>query len=185
MNTRLALSVLATSALFVLAACGSDSTVFPTPVASPVPGASTAPATVPTQPVPTPAPTPVPTPAPNTCTQGLCEDPTTNTDKVVRLTIRVYAVTDKGGVLQGGFGDDSVFPLGYKVTIDATAKDSLNRDTLGTGDVKFFFDDPALVNIGGNHNYQRKLEVLQPGTLKVWASLDGISSNVLTLRLGN
>jgi len=134
----------------------------------------------------TPAPVPSPvatepshTPTPPPCTQGLCEEPVTNTNAPVRLTIRVYKVEDPNGIVVNGFTTE--FPVGYRVTVDATAKDRDNRDTLGSGTVAFSFSDPLLVKVGSNHGYQKKLTILAGGDLQVQASLDGIDSNVLEL----
>jgi hypothetical protein len=139
---------------------------------------------------PTPAPSPTPvvsepshTPTPPPCTQGLCEAPVTNTNAPIRLTIRVYKVEDPDGKLVSGYTTE--FPVGYKVTIDATAKDEANDDTLGSADVSFGVSDDSLVRVGGNHNFQRKLTAVRPGDLRVWARLDGIDSNVLDLSFTN
>jgi hypothetical protein len=152
-------------------------------------GANATPVAVAT-PTPAPSPTPTPvasepshTPTPPPCTQGLCEEPTTNTAAPVRLTIRVYKVEDPNGKLVNGFITE--FPVGYKVTIDATAKDVDNRDTLGSTDVDFGVSDESLVRIGGNHNFQRKITAVRPGGLQVWASLDGVESNILDLTFKN
>jgi hypothetical protein len=153
---------------------GKSSGTTPTPVAQ--------------TPSPTPSPSPVasepshaPTPPP--CTQGLCEPPTTNTNAPVRLTIKIYKVQDQNGTLLDGI--PRPIPVGYKVTIDATAKDEDNRDTLGSGTVDFTFSDTSLVEVGSNHSYQKKLTVLAGGLLEVQASLDGIDSNVLVITLGD
>jgi len=137
---------------------------------------------------PTPAPSPTPvaadpshTPAPPPC-DG-CEAPVTNTNTPVRLTIRVYKVEDLNGKLVSGFTTE--FPVGYKVTIDATAKDVDNRDTLGSANVDFFVSDDSLIRIGGNHNFQRKLTARRAGDLQVWASLDGVDSNIVDLTFPN
>ena len=56
------------------------------------------------------------------------------------------------------------FPVGYKVTIDATAKDVDNRDTLGSANVDFFVSDDSLIRVGGNHNSE---EVQEPANRTV------------------
>ena len=162
---------------FAMAGCGgstsSGTNVTPVAVATPTPAPSPTPTPVASEPSHTPSPTPPP------CTQGLCEEPTTSTNTPVRLTIRVYKVEDLNGKLVNGFTTE--FPVGYKVTIDATAKDVANRDTLGSADVDFSVSDESFVRIGGNHNFQRKITAVRPGDLQVWASLDGIESNILDL----
>ena len=153
-------------------ACGGSGPAAPT--ATPMPN-----------PAPTPAPDPKPSPAPfaspSPCTQGLCEEPTTNTNPPVRATLRMYFVEDgQGNKLSLHQGD--AIPAGSLVHIDLTAKDAANDDTLGNGQVEFFFNDLTLVNVQGNHTYQRKLQVLSRGTLDCWAKIDGVDSNVLRLR---
>ena len=156
---------------FALWACGDSSTTGATPevVATPTP----APTPVANQPSHTPAPPPCPT----------CEAPVTNTNPPVRLTIRVYKIQDLNGTVIEGIPPS--VPLGYTVTIDATPKDSNNRDTLGSGTVNFTFSDLNLVKVTSNHGFQKKLKVLAAGDLEIQASLDGIDSNVLTVTLGD
>jgi hypothetical protein len=157
--------------------CGesNDASGTPTPVAVATP-------------TPTPAPSPTPvvsepshTPTPPPCDE--CEAPVTNTNAPIRLTIRVYKVEDPNGKLVSGYTTE--FPVGYKVTIDATAKDEDNHDTLGSADVSFGVSDDSLVRVGGNHNFQRKLTAVRAGDLRVWANLDGIDSNILDLSFTN
>lgn len=136
-------------------------------------------------PTPLPAPTPAPEPTPTPCTAGLCEAPTTNTNPPVRLTLRLYFVTNDSGIFVPGFTEQDEIPVGYRVTIDATAKDKENQDTLGSGTVSFFFSDTGLAKIGGSHTHQRRLTVLKAGTLDCWAELDGVMSNVLQLKFKN
>src|SRR5262245_30377150 len=67
----------------LMTACGGGSGA-PTPL--PTPAAT-----------PTPAPGPTPSPSPTPCTEGLCEDPTTNTAPVVRAVLRLYQLFDADG----------------------------------------------------------------------------------------
>jgi hypothetical protein len=138
-----------------------------------------------TLPTPTPAPAPTPTPSPSaTPCPGECA--TTNREPAVKLTIRLFKVTNSSDELQAGFDEDSWFPPGYKLTIDAVAKDANKNETLGEGDILFEVSNPKLVKVGGTqHTFQRKITVLSAGTLQVWAFLDGVQSNVLTFKLSN
>lgn len=156
------------------AACGGSSPVTPTP--SPTPIATPTPA-------PTPTPTPVPTPTP--CTQGLCEEPVTNTNPPVRLTLRLYVVESPTGGFIPQPNPGTPIPVGYIARLDVTAKDVDNRETIGRSDVEFFYSNPSLVRIFGNHTHQRRLEALLPGQLDIWAMQDGVRSNVLTLTFQN
>lgn len=157
---------------FLLAAFAcSGSPAAPTPQPTPTP-----------TPAPTPTPTPQPTPTPD-C--GGCEPPVTNANPPARLTIRVYKVVDKNEVLQP-LTERDLIPVGFKVTVDATAKDADERETNGiSGWVAYFVSDEDVVNVGGNHPFQRKLTGLKEGTVEVWAKLDGVRSNTLVLRFGS
>lgn len=155
-----------------LLACGGGTTIpgGPLPVVTPTP---------------TPAPTPTPTPAPTPAPCAGCEAPVTNTNPPARLTIKVYKVTDRNEVLQP-LTERDLIPVGFKVTVDATAKDHEERETNGvSGWVAFFVSDEDVVEVGGNHAFQRKLTARKAGTVDVWANLDGVRSNTLTLKFGD
>jgi hypothetical protein len=102
-----------------------------------------------------------------------------------RLTIRLYKVTDANDTFQTGYTLDTEIPVGFRVTVDAVAKDSADKETFGQGDVEFKVSDQSLVRVGGNHEFQRRFTILRPGTVDVTATLDGIDSNMLTLRFRN
>ena len=183
MNSRACLAVTVTVAALVGVSCGSSTPAQPTVVATPAPVQSaTAPvATLP----PATLPSPSPSPSAPTCTQGLCEAPTTNTNPAVRLTIRLYKIVLPNGRTMQGVTNDTVIPVGSEATIDATAKDEFNNDTLGTGHVDFWVENNGTVKVAGNHDYQKKLTVLTSGTVDVEAHMDVIKSNTLTLKLGS
>jgi hypothetical protein len=155
--------------LLVLAACGGSSGGGPSPVPTPVP-------------TPTPAPAPTPTP----CTQGLCEDPTSNTAPVVRALLRLYQLFDAEGnwVLPTPDPVQQVVkepvPVGYTIRLDLVGKDASSRDTLGQKNIEFLYSDADLVEVSIQSDWQRKLKVLKPGTFTVYAIYDGIGSNDLT-----
>jgi len=94
----------------------------------------------------------------------------------------LYTVVDDGGTWLQNWNERDEIPVGYRATIDATAKDDGNRDTLGEqGQADFFFSDTALAKVGGGHPFQRRLTVTKPGTLECWAEIDGVRSNTLVL----
>ena len=162
----------AVAALTLAAACGGGtptSTILP----SPVPTAT---------PTPAPAPTPTPEPTPTPCTEGLCEPKVVNDSPADRLTLRLYTVEDGLGNFISKPDPDQVISIGWLARIDATAKDADGKETNGLGSIEFFFSDPSLVKIsGGNGPQQRRLKVLKEGRLNIWAELDGVQSNTLTL----
>ena len=154
--------------LIVLPGCGSSTPAAPTP--SPVP-------------VPTPTPvavaTPTPAPAP-TPEEG--EPPVTNTNPAARLTMRIFVIENPDGTYTGDVDPRQPIPVGYTARLDVTAKDIDNRETVGQGDVQFFFSDPGLARITGNHTNQRRVQGLAVGNLDGWAVQDGVTSNTITLR---
>ena len=158
----------------LLAATGCGGQDAPTAPAQPTP--------LPTAtPTPAPAATPVPEPTPEPCTEGLCEEPVSNRNKAVRLTLRLYTITDGQGRRVNLTLDDDI-PLGYILVIDATAKDEDGKETLGKNLIQWHFVNESLARVGGNHSHQRRVIPKSPGNMFVTASLDGVTSNELGLR---
>jgi hypothetical protein len=155
-------------ALIVLPACGGSSPAAPTPSPSPVVVAT---------PTPTPAPAPTPTPTPEES-----EPPVTNTNPAMRLTMRIFVIENPDGTYTGDVDPKQPIPIGYTARLDVTAKDIDNRETVGQGAVEFFFSDPGLARITGNHTNQRRVQGLAVGSLDCWAVQDGVTSNTITLK---
>jgi hypothetical protein len=126
---------------------------------------------------PTPVPAAPPTPTPPPC-DAPCEAPVDNNNPAVRLTIRLYILTDEDGqqVLDW---DPEHIGVGWHLTLDATAKDAEGRETNGDRVVRWFIDNEALVKVGGDHLHQTKLTPLAPGQIEVYAKEDGAVSNRL------
>ena len=162
---------LALVVFLLLAGCGGSTPttpVVPTPAPTPTP-------------TPAPAATPVPEPTPDTCTQGLCEEPTSNRNKAVRLTLRLYTVTDGQGNRVDLTVDDDI-PLGYILIIDATAKDENGKETLGRNAIQWYFVNESLAKVGGQHSHQKRVIPKAAGNMFVYAKVDGVTSNELQLR---
>ena len=153
--------------LIVLPGCGSSTPAAPTPSPVPVP--------TPT-PVVVASPTPAPTPTPE---EG--EPPVTNTNPAVRLTMRIFVIENPDGTYTGDVDPKKPIPVGYTARLDVTAKDIDNRETVGQSEVQFFFSDPGLARITGNHTNQRRVQGLAVGSLDCWAVQDGMTSNTITL----
>jgi len=94
--------------------------------------------------------------------------------------MRLYVIEDPGGGYIGNPNPDDV-PVGYTARLDVTSKDVDNRETVGQGPVEFFFSNPALIKVWGNHTNQRRVQGLGPGQVDCWAIQDGTRSNTLTL----
>lgn len=175
MIRRRALPGLALAVILPLAACGggggSSPTAPPTPAPTPTPA-------------PQPTPTPTPTPDPN-CTQGLCEEPTTNTNPVVRAQLKLYQLFDEDGnwVLPTPDPVQQVvrepIPVGYTIRLDVTGRDVDGKDTLGQKQIEFFYSDENMVQISVQSDFQRKLKVLKEGSFTVHAVFDGVGTNDL------
>ena len=167
--------VVSCGVLALIAGCGTSTpagpTTSPTPVATPTP-------------TPAPVATPTPSPTPEPCTQGLCEEPVTNTNPARRVTIRLYVVEDPGGGYISDPSPDNV-PVGFTARLDVTSKDVDNRETEGQGPVEFFFSNPGMIEVSGNHTNQRRVVAKGPGQLDCWAVQDGTRSNILTLTFNN
>jgi len=130
-------------------------------------------------PTPTPAataaPTPVPAPTP-TCDE--CEPAVESNTPATRLTIRLYILTnDKGKQIRNY--DPEKIPVGWHLTLDAVAKDVEGRETNGEKILRWFIDNPGLVEQGGNHPHQTKITPTAEGQVEVYGKQDGATSNVL------
>jgi hypothetical protein len=134
-------------------------------------------------PTPAPEPTPTPLPAPPACPEP-CEEPVTNDSPAARLNIRLYILTDEHGELVRGY-DTEAIPVGWRLTLDATAKDSQGRETNGEKVVRWFVDNDGIVQVGGSHLHQLKVTPRAPGRIEVSARQDGVSSNTLKFRFVN
>jgi hypothetical protein len=171
-------------AALLAAACGGGTTpVQPNVIATPTP--ETPPLIVAT-PTPTPSPStqPTPTPTPTPCTVGLCEAPVTSTTPPTRLTVRLFTVENGTGIFISNPDPAEPIPVTYFARVDVTAKDEHGYETNGSTEPEWHFSDDSLVKITGNHTHQRRLRVTGEGTVDVWVTQEGVTSNVLTLRLG-
>jgi hypothetical protein len=81
-----------------------------------------------------------------------------------------------------GFTEEDAIPVSYTVTVDATAKDENNRDTLGRSPIAWTFKNAEGATIVGNHTHQRRIKGHKPGTVLVTASQDGVKSNTVALQ---
>jgi hypothetical protein len=160
----------------VLSACGGDSPAAPSPTPAPTPVSTPAPTPVPT-------PTPTPSPSPTACPYGLCEAPTTNTNPVSYVVLRLYTVQDQYYTWIPNWPAHQNIPVGYHIKLDVTGKDSENHDTLGDKGVNitFTYNDPGMVVESDNHPWQRKLDVKKAGYFTATVNFDGVQSNVLEL----
>src|SRR5712691_639652 len=141
-----------TSVMAVLAAtfvtCGGGGGATPTtpiPAATPTPVAAATPTPVPA------APTPEPTPP---CPTDPCEVPVDRETAPVRLVLRLFVVEDpSGGVYQYRSNDhhQPIIPVNFKFRLDIIAKDKKNKETRGSGNVIWHWDD-NMINVENFEN---------------------------------
>jgi hypothetical protein len=162
-------------AAFAGLACGSATPVAPAPQPTPAPSLTP-------PPVPEATPTPAPTPSPEVC-DG-CEEPVTNTNPPVRLTLRLYTVEDGFGRFISNPNPTDRIPVGWYARIDVTAKDEHGNETNGERPPTFNWTNGFLVNVGGGNSHQRRLKVLAAGSSDFWVRQQGVESNRLTLYFG-
>jgi hypothetical protein len=154
-------------ALLALPACGGGSSA-PDPIA-PTPAPTAAP-------TPTPTATPVTAATPTPCDE--CEPTVESNTPATRLTIRLYILTnDKGRQIRNY--DPEKIPVGWHLTLDAVAKDAEGRETNGEKVLRWFVDNPGIVEQGGNHPHQTKITPTAEGRIEVVGRQDGVTSNVL------
>lgn len=155
-------------AVTLWAACGGSSSA---------PDAAAPPPEAPPAATPTPVPITPPTPAVPSC-EDPCEPPVDNNNPAVRVSIRLYILTDDKG-RQVRDWDPEMLPVGWHLTLDAVAKDAEGRETNGDKVLRWFIDNEAIVKVGGNHSHQTKITPTAPGQIEVYAKQDGVTSNQL------
>jgi hypothetical protein len=157
--------------------CGGSTPVAPAP--QPTPAVSLTPPPVPEA---TPTPAPSASPSPDVC-DG-CEEPVTNTNPPVKLTLRLYTVEDGFGRFRPNPNPNDPIPVGWYARIDVTAKDERGDETNGQRPPTFNWTNGFLVDVGGGHTHQRRLKVLGTGHSDFWVRQQGVESNRLTLQFG-
>jgi hypothetical protein len=154
----------------VIVSCGGGgggNPITPAPVATPTPVAVA---------TPTPAPTPEPTP------EG--EPPVVRETAPVRITLRLFVVEDgRGGVYQYQENSDGqpIIPGYYKFRLDIIAKDAKNKETRGSGEVIWHWNEDMIDVDNMNNIYHPTLRALKAGQWCAQAELDKIFSNELCL----
>jgi hypothetical protein len=185
MNLR-AKTAMVWGAALLAAACGGGTTpvqpIVPIATATPTPEAT--PPLILASPTPSPATQPTPAPTAPPCTEGLCEAPTTSTTPPARLTVRLFTVENGTGIFLSNPDPVEPIPVTYSARVDVTGKDEFGNETNGSTEPEWHFSDGSAIKVTGNHTHQRRLKVTDEGTVDVWVTQEGVTSNVLTLRLG-
>jgi hypothetical protein len=178
------------TAAFLSTSCGGGSPVEPVAV-TPAPTATATPA---------PATGPTPTPAP-CVVAGTCEAPTTNTNPPTRVELRVFLVRKPDGdpapcseadpAAPGGPAPNTRYwfapiPVGYRVTIDATAFDQFNKptnhdcrdDNRGCLDWRLQDGQGLIEEFSSGHIFQPKFLVTGAGDFQIQAEMYNNGSRV-------
>jgi hypothetical protein len=147
---------------------GTPTVIIQIPVPT-VPAAPTPAAPSPTprpnpQPTPTPAPGPTPTPQPNTGDE--------NRNPVARVACSVYFVECNGEPVPGS-KNATTAPVGCRVHLDATTKDSNNEHTYRT-EPTWYFSNPGMIDRSGNSAWNPAITGKGPHTQSMYAEAGGV-----------
>src|SRR5262249_2278880 len=155
---------------------GGGAPVAPGPVATPTPLA---------QATPTPAPvaTPDPSPTPPRPTDP-CGGPVDRDTKPVRITVPLFVGEDPSGRVFHAQEDADGTPtphVNFKFAVDAIAKDKKNKETRGSGNVIWHWDDNMIEIEKFDNVYHPTLRATRGGPWCATAELDEVMSNQLCL----
>jgi hypothetical protein len=146
--------------------CGGESPITPdAPVAS----------------VPTPTPRPAPTSAPAVAASGVCPN---GNPVVATFDIKVFSVIDVKGEIRPWEGGP-IF-VGEIIRFDSQGHGRVERRTNGCSPEgpRWDWSPEDLVRWSGDFGWNPRAKVLAPGTLTVWATMDGVEADFkLVLKL--
>jgi len=151
--------------------------VVPVEIPQPQPPSGGAP-TPPSNPLPPPAGNPPPTGGnpggqiPN------------NTSPVTKLGAKVYFLECNGQQVPGSeFATEA--QVGCRIHFDCTPKDANNNPTQSQGIPSWSFNPGSLVQVGNTNEFTPTATAKNAGDLTVWASVDGVTSNSISIRIYN
>jgi hypothetical protein len=173
--------ILASALLIALAGCQRKGPTFddgPTAPTTPVPVTPVTPIAV----APRPSPTDLPEDPPSDGGGGPTGEGPTSTDPVARLLARVYFVECASAVVPGS-GDASEAPVGCRIHLDVTPKDSQGRPTAAIGTPKWTYSNPGIISASSDSGYTPTLTALAPGSLSIGCAVDGVQSNTVHVTL--
>lgn len=120
-----------------------------------------------------PSPNPRPTATPNEGGGG-GGSPTQNRAPVERLNAGVYFVECNGAAVPDT-GRATTAPVGCRLHLDCTPRDSSNAPTNARGTPQWTYSNPGLVS-GGNSGYNPTLTIKAAGHMDIYAEVDGVRS---------
>ena len=156
---------------FTLAACGGGGSTTPNPVATPTP-------------VPTAAPTPTPTPTPAVDPRtGWAVGPVTQ----VKAYLKTIESEKNSRQYREGTQDSQgnwIVYIGEYVVVDSTQRNGAGQICQWIGDPEYDFDDnDRMMDISGSSEpFFFKFHVDRAGVATVWSAIDGIKSNILSIK---
>jgi hypothetical protein len=167
-----------------LAACQRQGPTFddvPTAPNTPPPVTPITPIVVAPRPSPTPTDPAEDPPSDGGGTPTNPENPV-STDPVARLLARVYFVECAGKVVPGS-GDATSAPVGCRIHLDVTPKDSQGRPTVAIGTPKWTWSNPGIISASSDAEYTPTLTALAPGDLAIGCTLDNIEAKTVRITL--
>src|SRR5262245_44553208 len=141
------------------------------------------PITLPTPETPTPSPSPTGG-GPSTPSEPEGNDDDgdefipDNTNPVARALAKGFVV-ECGGAAVPGSETATTAPIGCRVHLDVTPKDSGGKPTQVKRPPQWSYSNPGLFTAGGNSSFNPVLTVNKPGSTTAQAVVDGVQSNVL------
>jgi len=148
-----------------------------TPVEIPTPKTPAPSTPTPSNPNPTPSDPGGENPTPD----GDGPDIPDNDNPVAKLIAKVFFVECGGAAVPNSGGATSA-PVGCRVHLDVTPKDSGGRPTRAKHEPRWEYSNPGLFDEGGTPPYNPTLTVKAPGGTTAQAFVDGVASNVLSIR---
>ena len=144
------------------------------PVAIPTPGAISVPTTA-----PTPAAVTPPTSGTAPIDTGL--DIPDNDAPVARVGAKVAFVECNGGQIVPDSAYATSAAVGCRVHFDATAKDASGKDTRARHTPEWSFTNNSIIRVkdSGSGGYTPVMTGLAPGSVSIFATIDGVSSGTM------
>jgi hypothetical protein len=133
---------------------------------------------------------PGPTPAPSGGTTSPTSDPSDdggdefipdNQNPVAKVVSKVYFVECGGGAVPGSEGASSA-DVGCRIHLDTTPKDSGGKPTQPKGGPRWFYSDTSSITVGGSNPFTPVLTVKSPGSTSAYSVIDGVQSNVVSIK---
>ena len=152
--------------------------IVPPPVIPDVPTGGGAP------PPPASEPAPDPGAPPPTGGGGPPGQIPTNTSPVTKVGAKVYFLECGGEQVPGSEFATSA-QVGCRIHFDCTPKDANNNPTQSQGYPEWSFSPGSIVDVGNKNDFTPTATAKSAGELSVWVTIDGVTSNTLSISLYN